>query len=618
MYSNLKQFFIGKPLATSELKNERFPTLFGLAILSSDPISSVAYATEEILWVLIPAIGFAAYGFSLKISFAIITLLAILVFSYRQTIKAYPNGGGAYTVAKENLGLNTGLIAGAALSVDYILTSAVSTAAGTAAITSAFPSLSTHKIAIALALILIVTIINLRGVKDSAKTFSLPTYIFIFSMLTLIITGLVKYKLYGVVITNIEDNTLPMLGTATLFLLIRAFSSGCTALTGLEAISNSVPNFKEPSTKNAVTAMSLLALIVFVIFGGVAVLATIYHAVPKEQGPTVISQIAESVFGKNIMYYILQLATALILIMASNTAYNGFPMLMSVIAQDGYAPRQLTSRGDRLSYSYGIIILAIISSVLIIIFRGDTHLLLPLYAVGVFLSFTLSQAGMTLKWIREKENGWRHKALINGFGALVTTIAVIIIGATKFAHGAWVVMILIPLFVILMKKVKRHYNNVADDLRISIEDLKQISAVPEYSNQVVVPFASINKAVVETIRYGKTLSYDITALHIAVDEESAKKWLDRWNEWNPGVPLVVKHSPYREIIEPFMEFIDELIGKKRPEDKITVLIPQFIAVNKWENYFLHNQTSFFIREALLLRHKDVIVSNYPYYIDDDD
>lgn len=623
MFSDLKKLFIGKPLATVELQHERFPTLFGLAILSSDAISSVAYASEEILWVLIPTIGIAAYGNLIGISAAIITLLAVLVFSYRQTIHAYPNGGGAYTVAKENLGISAGLIAGASLSVDYLLTVAVSTSAGTAAIVSAFPELAAHKIAISIGLIALIAVINLRGVRESAKTFSLPTYLFVISMIMMIITGLIKYKIYG---SAAIPNTVVLptegiyLGWAYILLLLRAFSSGCSALTGLEAISNSVPNFKEPSPRNAIVALGLLALLVLLIFGGVSILATIYHAIPRES-PTVLSQIASAVFSQGplqfpIMYYIIQITTALILIMASNTAFNGFPMLMSVIAQDGYAPRQLNERGDRLSYSNGIVILAVVAAILIIIFRGDTHLLIPLYAVGVFLSFTLSQTGMTLKWIRGKEKGWVHKTLVNGIGAFVTAVAVIIIGATKFIHGAWIVILLIPFLVWIMLKIKKHYNIVADHLRIGVDELKQIDLEPKYDHEIIVPLASINKAVVQTLKYAKSLSSNVTAVHVAINEEAAQKWNQRWKEWNPGIPLVVINSPFRELLDPFIEYIDDIISNKDPEDRITVLIPQFIAVNEWESYFLHNQTSFFIREALLLKHKGVVVSNYPFYIDD--
>ena len=611
---NLKRFLIGKPLETSEIKHAKFSIFFGLAILASDAISSVAYATEEILWVLIPVIGFSSYENLWPISAAIVLLLMLLIFSYRQTINTYPGGGGAYIVAKENIGVTAGLIAGASLSVDYILTVAVSTSAGTAALTSAFPALAVHTVAICLALIAIITIVNLRGIKESAAIFSIPTYIFVFCMIALIVVGLAKYSLYGAPVTSVSAKTLPATGPITIFLLLRAFSSGCTALTGVEAVSNSVPNFKDPSTKNANLVLILLGLLVLIIFGGITALATIYHAVPQTNGPTVVSQITSSIFGQGAIYYIIQFATALILVMASNTAFNGFPMLMSVISSDGYAPRQLALRGNRLSYSNGIIILAIISSILIVLFRGDTHLLIPLYAIGVFLSFTLSQFGMTMRWIRNKDKGWIHKTFINGFGALVTAITLIIIGMTKFIHGAWIVVVLIPIIVKIMMIIKKHYDIVANDLRISVDELKQIDINPKYNNKIIVPIASVNRAVIETLKYAQNLSKDVVALHIAVDEDSSTKWVLRWNEWGPNIPLVVRYSPYREIVEPLTTYIDELLKKKTPNDKITIMIPEFIAVKDWENYFLHNQTSFFIRQGLLLKHKEVIVCNYPYYI----
>ncbi len=619
MFDDIKKVLIGKPLPTKALKHERFPMLFGLAILASDAISSVAYATEEILIVLIPAIGMLAFERVIGVSAAIIGLLALLVFSYRQTIDAYPNGGGAYTVAKENIGTTAGLVAGSSLAVGYILTVAVSMAAATAAITSAFPILSEHKVSIALALIFIIMVINLRGVKESAKAFSIPTYIFVFSMFTLITVGLVKYKLYGaptVVDTYIPSQTLDITGFALVLLFLRAFAAGCSALTGVEAVSNSVPNFKNPTTKNAKIVLILLALLVLIIFGGISILATIYKTAPIPEGATVLSQITALVFSGNFkfMYYVIQFATALILIMASNTAYNGFPMLMSVIAQDGYAPRQLNIRGDRLSFSNGIIILSAISAILIIIFKGDTHLLLPLYAVGVFLSFAFSQSGMTLKWLRTKEKGWRHKALINGLGAIVTIVATLIVGAIRFTSGAWIVIILIPIFVKLMIEVKKHYNMVADQLRIDTEELKQIKLHPHYNHRIIVPIASINRASIETLKYARSLTPNVTAFHISVDEAVTKRWVERWREWDPGVSLVIKKSPYREVIDPFIDYIESLIEEMQVNDKITILIPQFISLNKIENSILHNNTSFFIREALLTRHKNVVVSNFPYYI----
>ena len=408
-----------------------------------------------------------AYKYMFYAALCIVVLLFILVFSYRQTIDSYPCGGGAYIVAKDNLGTIPGLTAGASLTVDYILTVAVSISAGTAALTSAMPSLLSHKVLIALTMLLIITIGNLRGVKESSKLFGVPTYLFIFSCIVLIVTGIVRHFIFGY-------SPAPMypvpkaIGDVTLFLFLRAFASGCTALSGIEAVSNGIPNFKAPSSKNAKAVLALLAFLILFIFGGLSFLATIYHPVPHAD-VTVFAQIAQQVFGKNIMFYIIQVTTALILVMAANTAYAGLPLLLSLMAQDGYVPRQFSQRGKRLSFSNGIIVLAVAAGILIIVFQGDTHLLLPLYAVGVFLSFTLSQVGMFLKWKRGKAPGWKHKALINGLGAIVTFITVILIGITKFVHGAWIVCIVIPLLVYFMMKIKNHYTNVADQLKLSLD-----------------------------------------------------------------------------------------------------------------------------------------------------
>lgn len=613
MFEKFKKFIMGKRLSSSAIKDEKFSILFGLAILASDAVSSVAYAVEAILLVLIPALGAGAYGVLLGISGGIIGLLVLLVISYRQTINAYPGGGGAYTVASENLGILPGLFAGASLSVDYILTAAISTTAGTDAITSAFPIFYPFRIAVSLGFLLLITVVNLRGLKESSKIFSVPTYIFVFSTISLIITGLIKYKLYGAPTAEVAQILLPSTGTLGLFLLLKAFSAGCTALTGVEAVSNSVPNFKEPTTKNANIVLSLLALMALIIFGGISLLATIYRVIPEEGGPTVLSHIASVVFGYNIMYYIFQFSTALILFMASNTAFNGFPMIMSIMAKDGFAPRQLMLRGHRLSYSNGIIILFFISSLLIIIFGGSTQDLVPLYAVGVFSSFTLSQSGMFLRWVKIKGKFWQFKALINGLGAIFSAATVLILGITKFLSGAWIVILLIPIIVKIMLTIKKHYDTVEKDLKIDLVALKKTNFHIECTHHAIVPISDLNKSVVETLKYAKCLFKNVTAIHIAINKEDALHLRDRWHEWNPQIPLIIKYSPYREIIEPLVEYIDNLAKQKNNNEIITILMPQFITFSTWENYLLHNQTSLFLSQALL--HKEVIVSNYPYYVD---
>lgn len=615
MLDSIKRLLIGKPLKNEALSGEKYSVAMGLPILSSDAISSVAYATEEILLVLYPAIGVLAYGNMLGISGAIVALLLILTFSYRQTIENYPNGGGAYIVAKENLGLIPGITAGAALSVDYILTVAVSISAGAAAIISAIPALEKHRVLLCLIILLVIMIGNLRGIRESAKIFSIPPYAFIFGMVAMIVVGLIKYSFFGIVQeSNITPKASPQ-GAVSLLLLLRAFSSGCSALTGVEAVSNAVPNFKKPSTKHAKSTLLLLSLIVLVVFGGISVLANIYRVVPTE-GKTVLSQITESIFGKGFMFYYVQATTALILTLAANTAFSDFPLMSSVIARDGYAPRQFAARGERLSYSNGIIMLSAIAAALIIIFRGDTHLLIPLYAVGVFVSFTLSQTGMFIKWLRNKDKGWIHKAFINGLGALVTGVAVIIIGSTKFVNGAWIVIIIIPIVVNAMLKIRKHYSAVARQLRIESDELSTINFEKDiYRNRVIVPIASVNKASVRALRYAKTISDSVTAFNVSISEEDKEKIERKWDMLNTDIPLIVRSSPYRKVVSPLLEFIEsEEYGLKKG-DIITVIIPQF-SVRDWWHRLLHNQTSIFISTELL-KHKHIVIATIPLRLKDD-
>ena len=445
MKFKLGKFLIGESLKTEELKGQKLNVFWGLPILSSDAISSVAYAGEEILWVLIPVIGMMAYKYMFLASLCIVFLMFVVTLSYRQTIDAYPGGGGSYVVAKDNLGKIPGLVAGASLTIGYILTVAVSASAGTAAITSAIPEILHYKVLITILLILVMTIGNLRGLRESSKTFGTPTYIFMILILAMIVWGIFKVKVLGY--TPMPVYKVPQItGDITLFLFLRAFSSGCTALTGIEAVSNAIPNFEEPSQKNAKMVLGLLSLVVFLIFGGLSYLATLYHAVPNSQ-VTVVAQIASQVFGNNILFYVVQGATAIILILASNTAFAGLPMLLAYIAKDGFAPRQFAKRGKRLGYSNGIVTLSIISIILVIIFKSDTHYLMPLYAVGVFISFTLSQLGMFIRWRRKKQHAWRRKSIINGIGAFITFVTAVILGITKFISGAWIVFIVIPILV---------------------------------------------------------------------------------------------------------------------------------------------------------------------------
>ncbi|ERI90893.1 hypothetical protein HMPREF1982_03628 [Clostridiales bacterium oral taxon 876 str. F0540] len=612
MFSKLRRLLIGETLTTDQLSHEKFNVLWGLPILSSDAISSVAYAGEEILWVLIPVMGMMSYKYMFYAALCIVFLLFLLVFSYRQTIDNYPHGGGSYIVSKDNLGTIPSLTAAASLSIDYILTVAVSTSAGTAAITSAIPELLPHRVLITVLIIVLLTIGNLRGIKDSSRMFGVPTYLFILTVGVMIVTGIVRYYFLGYRPSPIVHiQTKETMENITILLFLKAFASGCTALTGVEAVSDGIPNFKAPAQKHAKIVLGLLAGTVLFIFGGLSYLSTLYHAAP-DPSMTVLAQIGTQVFGSGFMFYALQFTTALILIMAANTAFADFPLLLSFIARDGYAPRQFARRGKRLSFSNGIILLCTASSLLAIIFSGSTHLLMPLYAVGVFISFTLSQSGMFTKWVREKTPGWRHKAVINGTGAVVTFCTVIIIGATKFLHGAWIVCILIPLLVVIMLRIRRHYLKVAEQLKLSF-DLRPKEVIPNNDKQhVVILVDSLNKSFIKSLNYAKHLSSNIVAFHVSTDAECAEKLRKKWEEYNVGVPLIIKNSPYRDVYEPLVKFIESEEHASKPGEIVTVVVSQFV-ITKWWHNILHNQTSLFIKNMLYKR-RNIVVVTVPYII----
>lgn len=622
MVNELKQLLIGRPLDNVELQDEKYNVRWGLPILSSDAISSVAYAGEEMLLVMIPVIGLQSYHFVLYISLAIIGLLTLLMLSYRQTIDNYPNGGGAYIVAKENLGVFAGVTAGAALSIDYIMTVAVSVSSGVAQIASAFTSLRPYIVPISVALVILLTIGNLRGIRESSKIFGLPAYMFIFAVLSMLVVGFYKHFTGVPVSEPIVSGTYYGTGAVSLILILRAFSNGCTALTGVEAVSNAVPNFKDPSTKNAKKVLLLLSGIILVLFGGTSILANIYHATPGPGQQTVLVQMADEIFGRGTflnaaMFYFITTMLFLILVLAANTAFSGFPMLVSVMASEGFVPRQLKMRGDRLSYSNGIIILAVAASLLIIVFDAQVSALMGLYAVGVFISFTLSQTGMLFRWFRVKGDNWKTKALINGTGAMVTGAAVIIIAVTKFNEGAWIVVIVIPVLMTFMLKVKKHYVAIAKQLRIKTEEYETLDISKDhYRNRVIVPIESVNKSSIRALRYAKTISDNVVAFSIAIDEESEEKIKKNYSRIKTDIPLTVSYSPYRKVVQPLLEFIESEEYNYQPGDIITVMLPQF-AVKKWWQKLLHNGTRVFI-ERELIKHKHIVVSTMPLQLKDDD
>ncbi|ABB14748.1 APC family permease [Carboxydothermus hydrogenoformans] len=611
MNYRIKDLLIGSPLRTEKIAEERLTKIKALAIFSSDALSSVAYATEEILLVLIAA-GPVALKLSLPISIAILFLLGILTLSYRQGILAYPNGGGAYVVSLENLGQVPGLIAGSSLLVDYILTVAVSVSSGIAAITSAFPSLYPYRVILGVLTVLFITIMNLRGIRESGTFFAIPTYAFIFTFLILIGVGtykLITGQLTPLPVTTTAESFAPL----TLFLLLKAFSSGCTALTGVETISNGVPAFFPPEDKNARITMVWMALLLGTLFFGITYLAYNLNVVPKV-GETVVSQIARIIFGKTLFYYLVQASTAIILFLAANSSFNGFPRLSCLMARDGYLPRILSVLGTRLVFSHGIVILGVISSLLIIIFKGDTHALIPLYAVGVFVSFTLMQAGLIKHWYKTKESGWKVNILINSLGAIATGIASIIIATTKFLGGAWIVVILIPLMILLFSKIKRHYLAIAEQLRV-VSIPEDIWKTENQSPLVIIPVASFNKVVLNAIKYARSISEDVIAINIAFNEESKAKIEEKWEKFKVPAKLLVITSAYRDVYGPLLRFINHMEHRAVEKGRfIMVVIPEFVP-HKWWHFLLHNQTGFKLKTLLLFR-KNVLVTSVPYHLTD--
>jgi amino acid transporter len=602
MSNRFKRLLIGRPMKSGKIEDEKLSKLKALAVLSSDALSSVAYGTEQILLVLM-AVGFAAVWYSIPISLAVLGLLLILVLSYRQTIFAYPAGGGAYIVAKDNLGVSTGLLAGGSLLVDYILTVAVSSSAGTDAITSAFPTLHDHRVLIALTMILFLTIMNLRGIGESASVLAIPVYLFVVAIFILIVTGIIKYLLGGV------HAEVPELGTAvsniSLFLLLKAFSSGCSALTGVEAVSNAIPNFKQPSERNAAKTLVMMGIILGAMFIGISLLAYWYGIKPDPK-QTVISQITETTFGRGMIYYIIQGVTALILFLAANTAYSAFPLLAFMLAKDKYMPHMFMVRGDRLGFSNGIIFLGVFSALLVIAFRGKTENLIPLYAVGVFIPFTLSQLGMMVRWLSLKQKGWWLPFTVNTIGMITTLAITLIFIFTKFSQ-IWMVFVFLPLVIFIFYKIRRHYLNVADDLRISLMEDKPVIK----GSTIVVPVAGVTRVVMNSLSYAKSLTDNVVAVYVGFDDEGIDRMEAKWKEWNPGVRLIVLRSSYRSIIRPLIKFIETVEWKNAETDHITVLIPQFITKHWW-HYILHNQSSLMLR-AYLFTQKDVVIATVPYH-----
>jgi amino acid transporter len=671
--ASLKRLLVGSPIRTARLAHERLTKKTALAIFASDALSSTAYATEQILLVLAAAYVAGqtdAFSRVVPISIAIGLLLVIVAISYRQTIYAYPSGGGAFIVAKENLGTLPGLVAGASLLVDYVLTVSVSVAAGVEAITSAmvgtrFDGLHNHRVLLCLFFIGFITVANLRGVREAGSLFAAPSYAFIFSFLCLIGYGLVRYYFdpHIVPVPNVADLKIaegyhqqPL----NLFLLLGAFANGCAALTGIEAISNGVQAFKQPESRNAATTLSWMAGLLITMFLGASVLAHFYHIQPHEH-ETVISQIARIVFVGHLgwFYYVVQATTAAILVLAANTSYAGFPRLASLLARDRFLPRQLANLGDRLVFSNGIVLLAVFSGLLVWAFRGDTSRLIPLYAVGVFLSFTLSQAGMVVHWWREgnmlrglresagpakplptrpraqledslagklearttaapktlanvaelqRKSHWKKYLVINGIGAISTFVVLMVFILTKFMHGAWIVVILIPFLVLMFLRIHRHYSEVAQQL--STEGLESLRPV---RHEVIVPISGIHRGVIAALEYAKSIApHHVTAVYVNLDEEATRKLREKWEQWGSGVNLVVVASPYRSLQRPLLNYVDR-VKRSSHGEVVTIVLPEFVPAKWWQN-LLHNQNTLFLKGALLFK-KGVVVTNVPYHLE---
>ena len=616
----IKYTILGHPIESSRLEEESLGWFWGLPIMASDAVSSVAYAIEEILLVLVPVLGLASIRFLTPVALPIIILLIVLAFSYTQIINHYPRGGGAYNVASDNFGKIPALVAAAALVIDYILTVAVSISSATAALIAAFPGLLSLRVVIALLGIAVVTLINLRGARESSKILGTPTYIFIVIMGVMIITGLVELaagKLTPLVYSDIPAQTMdPMWSGVFVLLLLRAFSSGCSALTGIEAVSNSMPAFRSPKQRNARIVLYCLAAIVLFIFGGSVILAESLKVMPVE-GQTVISQMAAAVFGgTSPLFYILQFATVFILFLAANTAYTDLPNLLSILAHDGYMPRQFMQRGTKLSLSNGILLILVAASALVIFFRAQVHYLIPLYSVGVFASFTISQAGMVVKWVRDKEPHWRKKMIINVIGATMTLVGLLIVFVMKFTHGAWMLAVAIPLLIVLMYKIHKHYEQVKKSVYISKSEFQERYRKSETSDDFlcVVPIAGLNRSTLKMLNYANKLSSNVVALNIASDEKRARSLAKQWEKYEIDDPLEVIVNQFRNIVPPVEDFLEEKEADMKSGEHIVVLLTKFVAKGFYDE-LLHNQTTFLLTRALQ-NHRNVSIVLVPYHYTD--
>ena len=609
---SIKNLLLGKPLKSNELGKEKLNRIWGVPIMASDAVSSVAYAIEEILMVLVPVLGMVSINYLGIVTMPIIFLLLVLAFSYSQIIDHYPNGGGAYIVSSENIGKKTSLVAASALIIDYIMTVAVSLSSATSAFLAAFPQIAEYRVIIALLCLCFITIINLRGISESSKVFGIPTYGFIIIMGIMILTGLTKIIFGKLPPINYGNMDFPTQGNTDFFLsflLLKAFSSGCSALTGIEAVSNAVPSFKEPSQRTAKDVLYILVGIIVFIFGGSVLLAVNLRVVPVT-GSTIISQMGAAVFGNGILFYILQFATSFILLLAANTAYNGLPTLLAILAEDRYLPMQFSQRGTKLSFSNGIMFIFGAAGFLLVVFNADTHHMIPLYSVGVFLSFTLSQVGMVIKWRKIKGQGWKHKCFTNSFGAVMTFIGMIIVLWTKFTGGAWMLIIAIPMLTLIMSKIKKHYDLIAEQLKVDdfVDHYHKSKSLDK--NLCIVLVNSMSRSLLKSLNYANSLTSNVIALHVSTDSDRTEYLKEKWEDFEIDIPLEVLDAPYRDIIPPLEAYIEKEESKLKPGQDISVVIIKFIEIH-WYDNILHNQTTYFIQRKLS-NYRNVATIIVPY------
>jgi amino acid transporter len=595
MITRIKELLIGSPLPTEAVGHTKLNKIRALAAFSPDALSSIAYANQEIYLGLLVA-GAAGLSLAFPIGLAIVILLVIVALSYFQTIHGYPSGGGSYVVARENLGTLAGLMAAAALLIDYLLTAAVSLTAGVEAIASAFPILRDHRVAIALGLLVIITVANLRGLQETGTLMAFPVYLFLLTYIPMLVYG--AFRLLSGDQGSLEASAPLPVQPLTGILILRAFATGCTALTGIEAISNGIPSFKKPESRNAGQTLIVMALLMGVLFVGSVGLTQSLGVIagPHE---TILSALARRLLGSGLPYLLIQFSTMLILAVAANTSYAGFPRLAAILAKDRFLPRQLTGMGDRLVFANGIVSLAAATGLLIILFEGDTHALIPLFAVGVFLAFTLSQTGMVLHWRRERGRGWLLHAAINGFGALATGVTLIVVGFTKFLEGAWITVILIPLIVFVFYRIHAHYEEVVHEL--TLRGLPP-SLKPPPPPRVVIPISGVHRGIIPAVTFAESISNDVTGVYIELEPGEGKRVMERWKRLWPDLPLVVVPSPYRAVLRPLIDFIDENDRQHNDGQQATVVLPEFIPAHWWQA-LLHNQTAWMLKTALLYRRR---------------